>query len=40
MLKLVIAVVIADGGLFLSNPQYGLMGGVVVTAVLLIASFY
>jgi len=40
MLKIVVAAVIADSGLFVFNPQFGALGAVVVIMLLFIASFY
>lgn len=40
MLLFVIVAVVADGGLFLIDPQYGAMGAVVAFMALFIASFF
>ena len=40
MLKLIVASVFADVGLFAIDPQFGAMGAVIVILLLFIASFF
>jgi len=40
MLLIVIAAVVADGGLFLVDPQYGAMGAAVALLAMFVAAFF